>query len=494
MRHANQSRQEVHKSPKLDSGFCIDDADAAAGLEVGSLKVSMPVHIRSIGVTSLMVKVSLVFECLHVMVVRFGCVCRSRTLPWRRILCLVLLQLLTVGSLQAQGSVSNAELARRREKIASLSDSDRAELTRKYEDFQKLSDENRDQLRSLHQKVEANSALKQTMQLYCEWLKDLDVSQREQLRAADTPAKKRLTVERIRKEQQQKKDEQSRMIDGRETERKAQFGQLASSSDLKVVMETLESSLSRSKVIDPGQFEQVDKLRGTLRYKRLLELLGQVRHTKSEGPRPDAEVMKDFAGAVQNIAPKQFFKNFEGSGDRLIGVPRLLLWLQLSLLDEARRELNQTDGDEIREALFRSLSSQKQMEFLQTPPDFQSGFLMRVHLDDLRSTFVQTFDISPKLFDGSRFIGDGRGPVFGRDDRPNRGEGGGPPPRGEGPNREPRREPGREEGREPGRDGGRGPGRDGEREPGRDGGRRPGSEFEPRRDGPPPKNDGESRD
>jgi hypothetical protein len=490
MRHANQSRQDVRRSCPLDSGFSIDGADAATGSVVDSLKDGMPVHSRSSNAKSFTVGIASVVECVRVMYVHCEYVFSICARRCGRMLCLVLLQLFLVGTLQAQGSVSNAELARRREKIASLSDSDRAELTRKYEDFQKLSDENRDQLRSLHQKVEANSALKQTMQLYCEWLKDLDVSQREQLRAADTPAKKRLTVERIRKEQQQKKDEQSRMIDGRETERKAQFGQLASSSDLKVVMETLESSLSRSKVIDPGQFEQVDKLRGTLRYKRLLELLGQVRHTKSEGPRPDAEVMKDFAGAVQNIAPKQFFKNFEGSGDRLIGIPRLLLWLQLSLLDEARRELNQTDGDEIREALFRSLSSQKQIEFLQTPPDFQSGFLTRVHLDDLRSTFVQTFDISPKLFDGSRFIGDGRGPVFGRDDRPNRGEGGGPPPRGEGPNREPRREPGREEDREPGRDGGRGPGRDMGREPGR----RPSPEFEPRRDGPPPKNDGESRD
>lgn len=343
----------------------------------------------------------------------------------------------------AQEPTSGAVLAKRRAEISALSDSDRAELVRKYQDFQKLSSDEQERLRKLHRDVEGNFALKETMQRYCDWLKDLNVTQREQLRVADTPEKKRLAVDRILQEQKRQQQDQMRGFEGRDP-----MGNMpppASSDELKKLMAPLEAGLFQYGPSDPAERERISKLSGTLRYERLLRVIADLRHPK-DGPGADLPFLDEFRSAVANAAPQFRLGGPDGRpGDRPPPGPKGFMWLTHSLVEEARREFSAAEGDELREALFRTLSPEMQSEFLQTPPESQPMFLKLMHLDELRRSLVRAFDLPPQFADGPGRGGPGRG-------GPGRGGPGRDGPGRDGPGRD-----GRGPGFGPGRDG-RGPG------------------------------------
>lgn len=343
-----------------------------------------------------------------------GRVHRVRPL-WIPLLACLLSPFFCASVTYGQTLISEVELSRRRAEISSLSDPDRAELTRKYQDFQKLTSAEQEYFRKLHQEVEGNPALKSAMERYCDWLKDLDVAQREQLRAADTPEKKRLAVVRIRQEQKLQQEDQLRSLESREVAGKMGFSQLASSDDLKKIMGSLEACLAKVPQTDPAQLAKVKQLNGTLRYERLLWLLSEVRHPKDGAPYPEPHWLDDFKMTVGEVMPNQLRQSFDlRLGDRSGPPPRGFVWLMMSLLEEGRREFSATAGDDLRESLFRALTPQKQSDFLQTPPESQPLFLKRMHLDELRRAFLAAFDLP-------RPPGEGRGD--GRGEGPGRGEG-----------------------------------------------------------------------
>lgn len=301
---------------------------------------------------------------------------------------------------------SRAELDRRRSRISALSESDRAELLRKYQAFQNLPESEQNKLRDLHQKIEANAALKETLYQYSTWLRDLDVGQREQLRSADTPEKKRLVVDRIRQDQKRQQAEQSKQFEPRDRDGRPSFPQLASSNELKELMDVLESIIVRSN-FDPAQVEQVKKLTGTLRYKRLFQIFSEMRHgkQKEEGGQRFVPIPDELREALLKIVPKPIVnKAFEGGGS----APVALLWLMASLQEEARREFSDSEGDELRQNLFKSLSTQKQSEFVQSPPAVQALYLKRTHMDELRSSFIMAFDMPKQFSEKPRPFRDGR--------------------------------------------------------------------------------------
>jgi len=365
----------------------------------------------------------------------------ARKSPGSKLALLILCVVIFLTGFPVSGScqefISGAELDRRRAKIASLSESDRAELIRKFQDFKGMTEAERNHLRTLHQKVSANPSLMFTMQRYCEWLKDLDVAQRERLRAADTPEKKRLAVQRIRDELEKRREESSRTNDSRESEvRKFGFTRLATSLELKELMGTLETYLTKSSVIDPGQLEKVRKLAGTARYKRVLKMFGEVRKSKVDGQQSVPKVPEEFQAALKKIVPEPLIR--KEVAERFGGLQRVFLWLNTSLLEEAKRELADAEGDELREALFHSLAPQTQTDFLQTPPESQAAFLDQIHLEDLRLAFREAFDLPrAPLGDGSRFPRDGQSPNRGDQPIRNGGRGAGGPffggPRRDGP-------------------------------------------------------------
>jgi hypothetical protein len=395
----------------------------------------------------------------------FDCGCFEIHRRWRHVvLCLAGFILWSTVGL-AQERASGATLAKRRAEISALSDSDRAELVRKYQDFQKLSSDEQERLRKLHRDVEGNVALKETMQRYCDWLKDLNVSQREQLRAADTPEKKRLAVDRILQEQKRQQQDQLRGFEGRDPG--GNMPPPASSDELKKLMAPLEAGLFQFGPSDPAERERIGKLHGTLRYERLLHVIGDLRHPK-EGPRPDLPFLEEFRSTVANAAPPFRPGSSDGRpGDRPPPGPKGFLWLMHSLTEEARREFAAAEGDELLETLFRTLSPEMQSEFLQTPPESQPLFLKLMHLDELRHSLVGAFDLPPQFADGPGRGGPGRG-------GPGRGGPGRDGPGDFGPGRDGQGRDG------PGRDG-RGPGFGPERDR-----RGPGGPFGGPPDGPGP--------
>ena len=296
----------------------------------------------------------------------------------------------------AAPQVTEETLNKRRDSVSKLPESKRQELVRKYEAYRKLDDTERLRLRTLHKDLEADIGLKEVMQNYVNWLKDLDVTQRDQLRQAKTPEQKRNLVVRFRQEQLKRKADVWREMSPPPQEKRPLPAPL-SGDDLKSVMTALELQLDKDGLISPAAKEVLAKIEGTQRYKLLMRSIGQYRRPKDGSNRhfdlPDAARATMLEG-VQNHELKQKLLSMGRMPENRQNAQRMVFnWLRGSTLEEARREFSGSQSDALRDALFQSMSLEDQTRFSQSPPGMHDQFLSRLHFEEIWRAFSDAGDL-----------------------------------------------------------------------------------------------------
>lgn len=303
-----------------------------------------------------------------------------------------------IGVTSAAPEVSEETLAKRRQTIQQLNESQRQELVRKYTSYRELDEVERNHLRTLHKDIEANAELKDVMQKYVEWLKNLDVTQREQLRQAKTPEQKRNLVERFRKEQTERKNELWR--EGvRPGASESRLMPPMTSDDLKSVMTAIETAYSKSGVISKERQAELEKWNGSQRYKILAASLGEYRQPK-EGPSRHLDFPEEVVTALVNTIPNQEF------GNKLRGSVRnpeqhpmaqkiVFMGLCRSTIEQAMREFNGPEKTELKDSLFQSLPPEIQARASQLPPGQLDMELEKFHRDEIWRAFSKAGDFPP---------------------------------------------------------------------------------------------------
>ncbi|MDB5341483.1 MAG: hypothetical protein JWN70_7102 [Planctomycetaceae bacterium] len=355
----------------------------------------------------------------------------DRICAWR--LTLVWCLVFQLGSTIVYGAppVTEETLTQRRNSIASLPEAQRQELARKYDQYQKLTAEERAKLQELHDVTEAAPDLKQVMDNYCEWLKNLDVTQREQLRQAKTPEQKRNLV--VKFHQAQVKGREDAWREATPPQPAIHPLPLLSSEELKSVMTTLEAELVKASILDPKVQAELAKSEGSQHYKLLMRAIAEYRHPEKGDPREFAipeQVRIAIGQVVKNADVRKKITESGRGGDRFRGQFMIFGMLAKSTTEEVRREFNGRDANQIKEAIFNSWPEERQARFSQAPPMQRDNLLMRTHLEEIWRAFIMAGDLPVP-----RPPGDGKA----------RGRGGDyPPPYKNGEaNRNPRPMPGR---------------------------------------------------
>ncbi len=297
----------------------------------------------------------------------------------------------------AAPDVSEETLAKRRLAISQSNETQRQELVRKYDAYRQLTESDRQQLRKLHEGLESNRELQDIMKQYIEWLKNLDVTQREQLRQAETPEQKRNLVIKFRAEQLRQKSEMLR--DDLPLPDRRLLSPL-SSEDLKTVMTALEGELIKQEIITKEKQAELAKLPGTQRYKFLMNAIGEYRRPKEGTPRrfslPDP-VLSALADVVQNPDSKKKIQGLVGSSERgPFAQGPIFMILRASTLVEARREFSGPDASALKESLFQSLKPELQARYSQFPLWQQELKLMELHGNEIMWAFNAAGDFPMK--------------------------------------------------------------------------------------------------
>ncbi len=326
--------------------------------------------------------------------------------------------------------VTAETLTQRRKSIAALPDPQRQELARKYDQYQKLTADERIKLQDLHDVMEAEPDLKQVMENYCEWLKNLDLTQREQLRQAKTPEQKRNLVVKFHQAQVDRKEDALREVTPPQPAIHPM--PLLSGDELKSVMTALETELVKSGMLDAKIQAELAKTSGTQHYKQLMQAIADYRHPE-KGPQREFAIPQEVRTVLgQLVKDGELGKKIIETGrnvDRQRSQPLIFGMLARNTAEEARREFNGPAGNQLKEAIFNSWPAEQQARFSQAPPAQREIFLMRNHLEEIWHAFTKAGDLKFQ-----RPPGDGKP----------RGRGDYPPPykNGEG-NRNPRPMPGR---------------------------------------------------
>lgn len=317
----------------------------------------------------------------------------------RALIAVAIVSSLLPNRLPAAEPVSEATLAKRRQEIASLSDSQRKELIRKYDTYRQLEPAERQQLHRLHENLEAHEDLKVVMQRYCEWLKNLDAPQRQQLRDAKTPEQKRELVVRFHQEQHRRKEEMWRGSGpgAPPPPPPARGVPLLSSDELREVMTSLEAELVKQGAISSTALADLVKAEGTQRYKLLMRSIAEIRHPKSgdvrdfEFPEPVRKIVAkllrngDMKGKLlepwRDLAHRQYIQRF---------VFQILL---ASTAEEARLEFTGGQSEKLKQALFNSLPADEQARFSHLPPKEHDFYLMDLHRNEIWRAFSSAGDL-----------------------------------------------------------------------------------------------------
>lgn len=321
------------------------------------------------------------------------------------------LLLLTAAAPTPAGKPASEQvLAERRKQIEQLSDAKRKELIRKYDAYRQLSEGERDHLRSLHHDVETNADLKNVMVQYCTWLKNLDVTQQEQLRQAKTPEQKRNLVVKIKQDQHQRREEL--WHEGRPPPGPGRAPIAPpSGDDLKSVMTAWEEALTKSGVITPELHSKLESQQGAQRYKTLMRTLADYRHPKGGPERPfeipDA-VLDAMASVVKSPADQQKLQRRDPNRRQQLEkeVAGALLWGTAS---EARLEFHGSSADSLKETIFQKMPPEFQTRYSQWSSFQQELALMGIYRHEIREAFADACDL--KMPDGRGF--GGRGGPFG---------------------------------------------------------------------------------
>ena len=327
---------------------------------------------------------------------------RSLGCSWVRLLLLaVALQGLVAVAVAAE-PVSEQTLAERRKEIASRSEAQRQDLVRKYEQYKNLSAEERQKLQDLHQVMETDPKLKQVMNQYCEWVGNLDLTQREQLRQAKTPEQKRHLVERFRTQQKKRKDDDWREPDQRPKDKWMPI--TLSSEDLKAVMSQFETALSKDEELGQRIQKRLSNTEGSQRYKLLMRVIGEYRKS-SNGQNHEFKIPDAVFSELEKVSQKPNFREtLEGLARNSNGhQPQNFIFyiLAKNTVDEAHREFRGPHAANLKESLFNSLAPEMQTRYTEAPPPQRDALLVRFHQGEIVNAFAAAGDL-PKWTPGER--------------------------------------------------------------------------------------------
>lgn len=173
-------------------------------------------------------------------------------------------------------------LAQRRSEIEAMTETERNRLKHNYERYLKLNDEERKRCHKLHNAVENDASLRDTLTAYHEWLKTLSPWKRDELRKTTDP-QARLELIRKIKDEQNARDRQRRDWFRRSNYgRGPGFGHYMNREEFATFMQNVEAIL-RSNSDDPPLFDhskidqdklkELESLDGSARYVQLMEIL-----------------------------------------------------------------------------------------------------------------------------------------------------------------------------------------------------------------------------
>jgi len=267
-----------------------------------------------------------------------------------------------------------------RQRIESMTASQRKELERKYQAYQKLTPTEQAALRELHERLAADTKqggqLAITMQRYANWVKNLDNAQRIKLHQATSPQQKRTEIQKILvADRERRLEEQRRMFNPLE-----RFGLRALTMEqLAPIMSLLETDLRATGVLTPEMEQQLKapQQQGIVRYFTLFAALAEYRVPR-EGPARDYRLSPELVSQIQEQLKDQQLANAITAAQKISGQPPsnpVIMLITGSVSAEIRKVLQRRGppASELQAAIFRAMSPDEQQQLLNSTVEEQSG-------------------------------------------------------------------------------------------------------------------------
>lgn len=301
---------------------------------------------------------------------------------------------LLATTLVAAVSVDEAELSRRWEKVSRLSQRERDRLQQNYALFERLSNEEKGRYRALHEELTADAAtggrLLAVLETYHEWLLTIEPGEREDIRQADTIAKK---IELIRKAKEAQEDSFEAIPTGawlkQFVTRFSERGPAMGAEDVARVMGLLEQG------VPPEAKASVANLTGVARYRAILQTGFKGMSVKdARWPAPG-----QVNAAMELIGEPPLKKLIETRSKeeprRITLMTVLLRGIALVLAQEFDRAL---PSREARSEFFANLPASKRDELMQLPHSVQEQVLIRLYAQQAEGTpLKELLDIHQNL-------------------------------------------------------------------------------------------------
>lgn len=273
-------------------------------------------------------------------------------------------------------------------RVTNMSSAERLELQRKYDEYRALPEADKNRYRQLQQALQKDAAtggeLTTISRGYGEWLKTLDVKQREELRKMATPEQRRTLVKKFLDDQ---KERQQKLLDSELLPGQSQRIPRLAPQELSKLMDIFGKQLRDHDVIPSKAEKELAELQGTARYIRLFELLAEYRRpdpvvNKGKDFHPTTEEKKALVSAIQSTESRQFL---EKSVSENRAPPMMIYYmLGVNVLRQYSQEIFADDSVATRDRLFQKLLPEQQQYVLNSPPSRHHETLVRTSLDNVR--------------------------------------------------------------------------------------------------------------
>ena len=289
------------------------------------------------------------------------------------------------GAVARGAGDSEADHSRR---ITNMSSAERLELQRKYDEFRTLPEADKNRYRQLHQALQKDAAsggeLTAISRGYGEWLKTLNVKQREELRNMTTPEQRRTLVKKILDDQ---KERQQKLLDSEPLPGPLQRLPRLTPPELAKSMDIFAKQLRDHDIIPSKAEKELKELQGTARYLRLFELLAEYRRpdpvvNKGKDFYPTTEEKKALVLSIQSADTRQFLEK----STRENWAPPMTMYylLGVNVLRQYNQEIFADDSMATRDRLFQKLLPEQQQYLLNSTPSRHHEILVRTSLENAR--------------------------------------------------------------------------------------------------------------
>jgi hypothetical protein len=268
-------------------------------------------------------------------------------------------------------------------RIASMPAAQRERLARNFEAFKRMTPEQREKYRRLQQELAADpnaAQLRVLMQDYFEWLKTLDIRQRNELREETNPELRQEMVAHFRSEQKHKQE--LGLIPSNQDGKGP--GRGLSSADLANVMRIFENKMYATQAIPTAKWERLQTISGVDRYRVFLETVCEPGEKGEPAPvrKLSPETFSDMANAISDEEQrKQVLSKSVGFGQ----ARELFLLIARGMIQQLHQEVGQNSaGDETLRRFFVDLDEKRKDEVMRAPADQRVTLLVNMYMQKIK--------------------------------------------------------------------------------------------------------------